>query len=396
MMSDETTFDFALTLPRPRPSGSGKKAKTTPKQLEIGFQEVTDEETDELLQGMLEDAASEGDRWLEEEIAKLMQHDALMAELKVAEDGADGGDDGDDGGGHEGGGCGGGDKDTRVNTEKQTRFEEMRSKDPKAPLPPPPPAQPAGEVPDLNTGSDWDAAFGGWCFAVEESRLSLETCARSNAAPATRELGWEGKSVKSLSLLLRSDSVVYVTWVEVAQGIGRLVELDEQNCVKKSSPFYVQKDYFLDAKIIRAALGIRMQNARPAMPPDILRLVKMYEAALLSQSVANVETVGEYESLMLMGHGEPCWLCCKAGALGSTFVCALCLLRSHPTCSNRLVDEFQERKRSLPQRSFSIPRLFTSRPCLNDCCPCLCCVVRDAVVAAPPSTGPRIILRLDT
>ena len=219
----------------------------------------------------------------------------------------------------------------------------------------------------------FQAAFSNW---MEELSISLKALQARQIAMREKPVG----DNKEISLVLgrvsgisgsesgegvtneETDSAFFVHWKTVGS-TGRPISLDASNrvkCIVATGALKEARDY-RHVQIIHPAIGVRMERIRgfagmlrPEVPPAVMRLFSMWQAALVAKGNA-----GQDQGLALFrAHMQPecpCFVCNQSQlpvappdvdadtdvgdvGLDDVQVCSLCLLASHGRCALKLAE----------------------------------------------------------
>ena len=112
---------------------------------------------------------------------------------------------------------------------------------------------------------------------------------------------------------------------------GRIADLDENSCVKMIVPVGAKKNPISPQETILTSTGVSLEKVkkkeRPSIPGSLLRLIKIWEAALALQSEENESSV----------FGDGCSYCEQVGEL-RLHMCCCCLQTYHEECVDAVVN----------------------------------------------------------
>lgn len=226
------------------------------------------------------------------------------------------------------------------------------------------------------SGPAWSPpeCFGQWHEASQAAAMILRYREESLRE---KPLGHKGE----MSLVTQAASkVVLVSWTHAPSMTGRIVRLDAHQRPIWAIPGMTDVVDFRGCEIVHPAIGVRLQkvagpspsrsftksgkpveNLRPVIKDDILKLKHMWEVALdLKNKVA--------ESVL------PCIACGLEIEDESTFTCPLCLLPWHSICGERLSVKMAEAIMRMPASELAaIPAGFYADPNSAQCAPSVTC-----------------------
>ena len=125
--------------------------------------------------------------------------------------------------------------------------------------------------------------------------------------------------------------VKLVQWSQNDISKGRVISLDERNCIICPVNYASRTRSFQHADIIMPCVGERVQRVRkherPALPLHPLRLLRMYSCAISLHCHSE-------RGLLFDGAELACVIC--SSSTGDVFTCAFCLQSVHESCCNKL------------------------------------------------------------
>lgn len=176
-----------------------------------------------------------------------------------------------------------------------------------------------------------------WKCEVDKS---LQSCATMAESLRRLDVDYYDATLSSdVSLVLHAKSaddsvdVSYITWVKPHKKLqGRIVSLDESDCIVYPSHFHAAKLTFTGSIMILPCVGARVRKSqREEVPADVRRLRQMFTTSVTT----DLDESGVFANLVTDLEGA--LLCIACGSDRSAVArCALCLCGLHTKCGRDL------------------------------------------------------------